>query len=199
MPGNPWCATLNGSVVGSRAASASRAAEGMRWRQEGWRDGQMEQAYGRCDAIRMQDASGEISGRDSYVHEKVILPPLPLPHKPNLLLFFHRPAWVCESVDRVRLTRRTRQARHFVCTEGRLSVLPVQAEESGVRARRVFFFFFLPPASARIKIILGNFWGFWKRDNNYRTLLFIFQCVRTFKAAARGNLLLLAYNCLFFF
>lgn len=30
----------------------------------------MEQAYGRCDAIRMQDTSGEISGPDSYMHAK---------------------------------------------------------------------------------------------------------------------------------
>lgn len=30
----------------------------------------MEKTYGRCDAIRIQDASGEISGRDSYMHAK---------------------------------------------------------------------------------------------------------------------------------
>lgn len=42
----------------------------MRRGRPGWKDGQMEQAYGRCDAIRMQDASGEISGADSYMHAK---------------------------------------------------------------------------------------------------------------------------------
>lgn len=183
MPGNPWCATLNGSVVGSRAASASLAAEGMRWRQEGWRDGQMEQTYGRCDAIRMQDASGEISGRDSYVHEKAIPPP-------NLLSSSTVPRESARLCGRSRL-RRTRRARHFVCTEGRPSVLPVEAEESGIRARRVFLFFSCecPDQNNSRKLL-----RFWKRDNNYRTLLFIFQCIRTFKAAARGNLLLLAYN-----
>lgn len=36
----------------------------------GRKDEQMEQAYGRCDAIRMQEASGEICGPDSYMHAK---------------------------------------------------------------------------------------------------------------------------------
>lgn len=36
----------------------------------GRNDGQMEQAYGRCNAIRMQDTSGEISGPHSYMHAK---------------------------------------------------------------------------------------------------------------------------------
>lgn len=36
----------------------------------GWNDGQMEQAYGRCNAVRMQDTSGEISRPDSHMHAK---------------------------------------------------------------------------------------------------------------------------------
>lgn len=65
-----------------------------------------------------------------------------------------------DAPDCVRLTRRTRRARHFVCTEGRPSVLPSWSR--GERSWRVFYFCFFFPASARIKIILGNFWGFEK-------------------------------------
>lgn len=71
--------TLNSSVVGSRATAVlfPRRIETTEVGMKG--DGQMARAYGRHDAMRIWDASGELSGEGSSTHAQPI-PPFSVPH-----------------------------------------------------------------------------------------------------------------------
>lgn len=64
----------------------------------------MEQTYGRCDAIRMQEASGGISGRESHMREE----PIGSQRPPHL-----RPRSPTPTPDCVRLTA-ARESRNLV-------------------------------------------------------------------------------------
>lgn len=172
MARKPWRATLNGSVVGSRAASASFAVE--EWDgggREGWRDRQMEQTYGRCDAIRIPDASGEISGRESYMHAKPIL--------------VHCPACVCAALWTGQTVWHehsglTKQGLCFIEASCPCFLFVVREGEQLLSFQRTCRSFWPQQYSETFEVLRDKKW--------LDPIVFLFQCIHTLKAK-------LALNC----
>lgn len=175
------CCRIQGGFGFARCGRNEMAAGGMKGRADGtniW------EVWCNKDAGRLW---GNIWKRPIRAWKSDSTPPTP-----SSSTVLRESAWLCGR-SRLRAPNVADSPSTPLCLHGRPSVCASQLKPRRAELESVLFLFFFsrecPDQNNSRKLL-----RFWKRDNNYWTLLFTFQCVRTLKAAARGNLLLLAYN-----